>query len=268
MLLGEAFPRVRIPVRTAAPRHFCEKERGLLKGISDVANADDYSRTINLKDAADLLRDTKYLYNVVTKESKTNLTEIIEKAEAFMMNQTEIWDRDDLQDALKFVFAQYSQLVCLLGGKSTGKSLVLRNLERLNKGTVFRVNLREGSDILKGLLKVLEERRNYYLYLESENTMNIAGKIASVAAEMTGKGVEYRRVLTVFDALLNNNNATKSLEGLIKELVKSREDKITLIIDEANIAFIIKPETKEEKIEAVREALALFTVLTKETRKV
>ena len=268
MLLGEAFPRVRIPVRTAARRYFCEKERGLLKGISDVANADDYSRTINLKDAADLLRDTKYLYNVVTKESKTNLTEIIEKAEAFMMNQTEIWDRDDLQDALKVVFAQCSQLVCLLGGKSTGKSLVLRNLERLNKGTVFRVNLREGSDILKALLKVLEERRNYYLYLESENTMNIAGKIASVAAEMTGKGVEYRRVLTVFDALLNNNNATKSLEGLIKELVKSREDKITLIIDEANIAFIIKPETKEEKIESVRDALALFTVLTKETRKV
>jgi hypothetical protein len=61
-----------------------------LKGISDVTTAKDYSRTLNLKDAAELLRDTKYLYNAVTKESKSNLTEIIQKADAFMSIGTEM----------------------------------------------------------------------------------------------------------------------------------------------------------------------------------
>jgi hypothetical protein len=268
VLLGVAFPRVRIPVRTAAPRHFCVKERGLLKGISDVTTAKDYSRTLNLKDAAELLRDTNYLYNAVTKESKNNLTEIIQKADAFMRNQDEIWDRDDLKDSLESVVAQDNQFVCLLGGKSTGKTLVIRNFEKTRMGTVFVVNLRRDSDILKGLLKVLEDRVTRVDFLNTEGTIKTAGKLGAIAAEIAGKKVEYERFVKFCEALLSDKNATKSLGALIAELVKNKGDKITLIIDEANIAFTIKPGTTPEKIEAVKDALELFTLLTKESRKV
>jgi hypothetical protein len=75
-----------------------------------------------------------------------------------MSNQDEIWDRDDLKDFLERVFAQDNQFVCFLGGKTTGKTLVIRNSEMTRMGTVFVVNLRRDSDILKGLLKGLEER--------------------------------------------------------------------------------------------------------------
>ena len=267
VLLGEAFPRIRIPVRTAAPRHFCVKERGLLKGISDVASAKDYSRTINLKDAAELLHDTTYLYSAVLKD-KNNLTEIVQKADAFMSDLDIIWDRDDLKDSLKSVFAQDNQFVCLLGGKSTGKSLVIRNFEKTRMGTLFVVNLREHSDILEGLLIVLEERVTRVDFLNTEGTIKTVGKLGAIAAEMAGKEKEYERLVKFFEAISSNKNATRSLKALIKELVKNSGDKITLIIDEANIAFTIKPETTLEKIEAVRDALALFTFLTKETRKV
>ena len=239
-----------------------------MKGISDVASAKDYSRTINLKDAAELLHDTTYLYSTVLKDSKNNLTEIVQKADAFMSDLDIIWDREDLKDSLKSVFAQDNQFVCLLGGKSTGKTLVIRNFEKTRMGTVFVVNLRRHSDILEGLLKVLEERVTRVDFLNTEGTIKTAGELGAIAAEIAGKKKEYERLVKFFEAISRNNNATRSLEALIEELVKKSGDKITLIIDEANIAFTIKPETTRKEIIAVRDALQLFTFLTKETRKV
>ena len=234
---------------------------GLLYGISDVANAVDYSRTMNLKDSADMLKDRKYLHSIVT-EKEINLPEIISKAKVFIHNQTEIWDRDDLQNALEFVFADESNFVCLLGGKSTGKSLITKNLEQLSMGTIFRVNLRGGSDILTGLKEVLLEQRDYYKFWGNQELTKRIAKFGTLAAEVA----VFETIVSALTKILSNRDA--SLKSLIKELVNSREDKITLIIDEANIAFIIKPETSEDKIEAASEALALFTMLTKESQKV
>ena len=43
---------------------------------------------------------------------------------------------------------------------------------------------------------------------------------------------------------------------------------ITLVIDEANIAFTITDITSADDIKATKQALALFTSLTKENNKV
>jgi hypothetical protein len=61
--------------------------------------------------------------------------------------------------------------------------------------------------------------------------------------------------------------AVKSLPSLIAELIYYRGP-ITLIIDEANIAFNITKDTTPEKIEKLQEALAMFTLMIKQLGEV
>jgi hypothetical protein len=58
------------------------------------------------------------------------------------------------------------------------------------------------------------------------------------------------------------------LKVLINELLARAKGKITIIIDEANMAFGITSGTKQEKIDSMKGILATFTQLTKENRKV
>ena len=255
------------------------KARGLLTGIVDVSNVKDYSREINLDDAADLLRDNKHLHNIALAEAHGNATEcknkiaeIIKTAKIFMANRDEVWDSDELKCALQAIIADRGKLVCLLGGKSTGKSLVIRYLEKLSlkdryMGTVFVVNQRvEGSDILTGLIAVLQERRNFYLKSQEESDFFIS--LAGLAVSFFAEDKEYEAFSKVMIALSNNNNVKQPLKVLIKELLTRVEGNVTLIIDEANIAFTITQNTKEEKVEALKGILAQITHLTKESGKV
>lgn len=156
-----------IPVIFAhsVPRSECENERGLLSGIKDVGDAKCYSRSMIINDAAALLEDRRHIYSCAlldangnVSECKTNIRNIVKESRKFMGRQ-EVWDREELQSALKATIAQRGKFVCVLGGKNTGKSLILGNVETLNDDSVFVVDLRlYGSDIFKGLLKVLEAR--------------------------------------------------------------------------------------------------------------
>ena len=162
-------------VLTIAPSCFaraeCKNERGLLHGIEDVSNAHEYSKQLISNDAAALLRDRKYMFNCALKDAhgdvqtcKKSLDEIIQTGNEFMQNQVEVWDRQELQDALKKILTGKGRLVFLLGGKSTGKSLVINSLKKLNMSSLFVVDLRGGhrGDMLQGLLTILDERRRYY----------------------------------------------------------------------------------------------------------
>jgi hypothetical protein len=167
----------------------CEKEKGLLNGIPDVGNAKNYARKINLRDACDLLKKKDYVYNSAvedvrgdTNELKKYLQDTVKRAQAYMKNQEDIWDRDELKDQLNRIIGTEGNFVCLLGGKSTGKSLVLRHFEKKNLTNVFIVNLRgtEKGDILKELLRVLTNRKSYYTELvdQAKNPTVLALKIA------------------------------------------------------------------------------------------
>ena len=250
--------------------------RGLLRGIFDVSNAKDYSRGINVDYAVDLLRDTKHLYNIALEdtlgnatECRNNLTEIVKKANTFMINQDEVWDRDELKRAILNIFSGVGNFVCLLGGKSTGKSLVIRDLEKLNMSSVFVVDLRvKGSNILNALLAVLQERKKYYLDMKEKQNVKTVITFARALATSIQKGEEFNRAASTIQAILDNVDATQSLEALINELVKSAKCGITLVIDESNIAFTITPDTEKSEIKAMKEALALITSLTKQNLKV
>jgi KaiC/GvpD/RAD55 family RecA-like ATPase len=146
--------------------------------------------------------------------------------------------------------------VCLLGGKSTGKSLVLRHFEKKNLTNVFVVDLRETEkgDILKELLRVLTNRKSFYIDLVNKSksilTLIFLGLFYRNGPE------SYSEIFADFEKILGNEEAVESLPSLITELVKHR-GKVTLIIDEANIAFTITDDTTSA-------ALALFTQLTKQ----
>ena len=67
-----------------------------------------------------------------TLEVDAYISEISEKATAYMSTDT-VWNRDELKDALSSIVDKgIGVFCCLLGGKSTGKSLVLSELMKQN----------------------------------------------------------------------------------------------------------------------------------------
>ena len=261
------------------------KARGLLTGTVDVSNEKDYSREINLDDAANLLRDRNYINNIALAEAhgnatelKNNLTKIIEKAKIFIANRDEVWDREELKGALLQTIEGIGKFVCLLGGKSTGKTLVMkflekRILEESGMDSLIFVDLREeGDDILKALLEVLKRRRNYYKMKMSKGAkfprfwsfFQFWRAVGSAAAIYVSKEKEYAALVDIVTFMIEN----KTVDQPLSELLGRMKGKITIVIDEANLAFDVTPETKQEKVTALKLALALLTSLTKVNGKV
>ena len=239
---------------------------GLLAGIPDVRSADFYTRKMNLPEASKMVMDYNYIYASALRDAggdviklDTNLKKIEKSAVAFM-KLGQMWDRAELKSHLESIVSSEGKFVCLLAGKSTGKSLILRNLEQDHMEKVFVVNLRlHGPDILLGLRNVLQERKSYF----SKSVEKMKGVVVPAV------GAAMPLVSKVIEELLKDDDpATKTLSVLVNGLIKGLGNNVTLIIDEANIAFNIKETTKEEKVESTKAALELFTFLTKEAQKV
>ena len=81
-----------------------------------------------------------------------------------------------------------------------------------------------------------------------------------------------RETATKYVELLNeffkDETSTESLAGLINKMVEDLGSNVTLIIDEANIAFTITPTTTNEQIISTKLALELFTKMTKQSKTV
>ena len=251
---------------------------GLLAGIPDVRSADFYTRKMNLPEASKMVMDYNYIYASALRDAggdviklDTNLKKIEKSAVAFM-KLGQMWDRAELKSHLESIASSKGKFVCLLAGKSTGKSLILRNLEQDHMEKVFVVNLRlHGPDILEGLRNVLQERKSYFSKsvekMKSVVFPAVGAAMPSVGAAMPlGIGGVVSKVIE--ELLKDDDPATKTLSVLVNGLIKGLGNNVTLIIDEANIAFNIKETTKEEKVESTKAALELFTFLTKEAQKV
>jgi len=251
---------------------------GLLAGIPDVRSADFYTRKMNLPEASKMVMDYNYIYASALRDAggdviklDTNLKKIEKSAVAFM-KLGQMWDRAELKSHLESIASSKGKFACLLAGKSTGKSLILRNLEQDHMEKVFVVNLRlHGPDILEGLRNVLQERKSYFSKsvekMKSVVVPAVGAAMPSVGAAMPlGIGGVVSKVIE--ELLKDDDPATKTLSVLVNGLIKGLGNNVTLIIDEANIAFNIKETTKEEKVESTKAALELFTFLTKEAQKV
>ena len=253
--------------------------RGLLTGISDVNEAKFYSDKLVIKDSYKLLEDKKIIYNLCLANADGNTTNLdgmlkvmFEKARLFVKS-SEIWDGEELLTALKFNINDEGSFVCLLGGKSTGKSLVLTRLENVTDAKVLKVNLRKTSNILIGLVTALHDRQRRGI---GQKLMNLFASVfvdfASYYMKMSTKVLKEEFIkdefdLTAYKKILMQEQDPAALPNLIDKLV-GKLGAITLVIDEANLALTISESTSAANVEATKEALALFTALTKEERKV
>ena len=202
-----------------------------------------------------------------TLEVDAYISEISEKATAYMSTDT-VWNRDELKDALSSIVDKgIGVFCCLLGGKSTGKSLVLSELMKQNTTrSIAYVNLRLTEGILNGFISSLESSPSKFV----ETIKAYFSKLVSVKVPVLGSTITAGSSLSAILAPLLATKQTDmdKLSFLLEEVAKGGTKNaagcgLTVIIDEANEAFTESPDK-----EAASDALSVFTALTKEKRKV
>lgn len=179
------------------------------------------------------------------------------------MDADTLWDRQGLKSSIDRIIKDEGRFICLLGGKSTGKTLLLNKIATANKKNVFYINLRENSNISSALLAVLSKQLN----IEGKNMLI---EVLMVVVGMAADRFTNKKVLKESDftdiARVCMGNQTLTLTAVLRML--SEDVTPTLIIDEANIAFTMDDKTSIEDIKVVRDALHLFTSMIKEKKKV
>jgi hypothetical protein len=143
-------------------------ERGLLLNV-DVKTADFFtSSELDVNKSVTLSKDFNHIYNVGLNNAAENavkfdenLQSIVQRANSFI-ESNQLWNRDKLTSALeRIIKTKGGKFSCVLGGKNTGKSLVLRDGEAISRKSSL-INLRGNSDILSGIIEELRVRKLRY----------------------------------------------------------------------------------------------------------
>ena len=256
--------------RTIAAMMQQDRNRGLLLDV-DVKNSDFFTTQLNLATTNKLLKDEIYIYNMLNDDAVENLStveetlqQIVQKANCFMRSN-KLWNRDKFQHVLKDIINGEGIFACVLGGKNTGKSFVIEEMERLEE-KVFLVDLRRNSDILSSLVENLKERQLRFKLTDFNNALVkvITGIVLKWTDDNVKNVISQADYLKIVDALIKKPAA---LASVLQDL-STGFGGITLIVDEANIALTITDSTPEAKIVATKEALAILTRLTKQKKAV
>jgi hypothetical protein len=244
----------------------------LLSGIHDIKEAEFYSDKVTIKSSYELLKDPNHIYNICLKNAGGNTTKLNEnlkhmsdKAEEFIQSD-EVWNRKELITSVENIIDRKGKFVCLLAGKSTGKSLVLSTIEKRFPTKVLTVDLRAHPDILKGLLYTIRDRQMLDIKDKAiEIAVNVFSKMVKnfLLIDKDLKDEEFQKYLNIAFAKSDH----KDLATVLKELVEGL-GAITLVVDESNISLTISETTSNEEVKSTKQALALFTRLTKQTNKV
>lgn len=247
---------------------------GLLSGLPDATMANYYSMNLPLIEAAELVRNNRQLYEIIEKECESDLGEINKRLEEIYkgMNEfiakKEVWDRKSLLRGLDDIACTPGNFACLLGGKSTGKSLVLTNFSKrkIDNRIIFYIDLRKyPGGIVQGLVDVLSQSNTEILKNIAKKALQVFAPIFSINLtddlKLNGKAI--------WDILLKDENQDTALKTLLETIISFCPfDIITLVLDEANLPLTINDRTSEAKIEQVKTTLSLFTTLTKQEDKV
>jgi len=75
------------------------------------------------------------------------------KAADFIRQRDKIWDREELMTTLEKIQRTEGNFVCFLGGKNTGKSLLINHLAK--HPSTIAIDLRGNADIYENLTRVL-----------------------------------------------------------------------------------------------------------------
>ena len=198
-----------------------------------------------------------------TAAAEAYLHDILVKVNKYMRTRS-VWKQDELKYALNRIINKGSgEFCCILGGVSTGKSLVLSELTRSTNQSVALVDMRDGNTILGGLICSLERDCSAVFYaalLEVVKALPSRFSVTDSSIRLTYSSTQ-DDILSYFLETDRISDARKL--GLILSEVAKKSPKnaagcgLTLIIDQANIAFTDKWG------EDARRTLALFVGLTK-----
>ena len=264
--------------------------KGLLNGIVNITEEKYYSSKLDFTDAANIM-DSDMIYKAAAKdyedfqkkaENKNKdlqnyLYNIENKIDTFVKGN-EVWDREDLKSSLDIIYEKKGSFAFLLGGKSTGKSLVLKDFGT-RQTNVILVDMRvkgKKVPILKAILDNLQKtetvtRINFvknsteaivdstiaFLRPFFKESSEAVGKVKECIAKLVEKTFE-QKDLTEAEKLIWFVEKFVFLFG-----------PMTIVIDEANLAFDTeKKVNKEMSEEYLKQILAAFTALTKQEKMV
>eukprot|EP01035_Chromulina_nebulosa_P017047 gene17047-22556_t len=223
---------------------------GLLTSISDISTADYYSNNIVLENAQRLASNDKFLYEAALNDSIASNTDIdsylndVYQASNNFIRSDKLWDRERLISIFKdYITSPPGSFVCVLGGKNTGKSFLLREIERMFPDKVYIVNMRLHDTIVGGLLSTLKNKM-------STNKDNVT--IVKILKD-------------ILTTIWNNSNF-KFKFGDVVDIDLMSLGNINIVIDEANKPFTIIDNDPVE-VKACTKTLALFTQMTKEVNQ-
>lgn len=155
--------------------------------------------------------------------------------------------------AINDILLDVGQLTCLLGGKSSGKSLVIKRLLDDCNHPIIVMNMRlHSGNYLEGLKSALGSKSNIrnLLFCRFEEDLSDSEREAETIILM-------RKFFTSCAACVT----MRSLFGVIEDFYKNC---VTLILDEADAAFTVTEDTTAAELREMKELLGLLKVLTKE----
>lgn len=277
---------------------------GLLSGfdnVSHIRNAQFYAKSLDLKSTADFLKMPSYVYEQAKKDllllDHSNidayLFQLNENKKAWMKSNN-FHDRELILKSVLSVMNNEGQFACLLGGKSTGKTLLFDHLSKEENNeknlSLVHLNMRKfpDGDILKALL-------TYLLNTKTEKTTQIVFKSffsfiskkidnfkddlivelakvlkenidVDIPSEFIEKFKDYKTVDLL--NILRTNNVTDAdvLSDLLYRLTVAFGN-VTVVIDEANLALTPKVHD-EARLDKAQKDLEVLTQLSKESKKV
>jgi hypothetical protein len=247
------------------------QSKGLLSNIQSISAAKYFTSNMSINEAAQMTLNKSYVYKEAVNDANTlgeditNYLSRIYNASAEFISSDVLWERKELMNILeKTVSSEIGMLMCVLGGKSTGKSFLLKKIESIYPENVFIINMRSYKDIVPGLINVIKRR----LDEKNKNVTNFVDTFEAVTDTLSGgmfkpiNELVRKKLRTYVDTQGNDSSIKDALERLLGFV-----DKVTIVIDEANLALTFDENDHVKKKEAKFFA-AVMTLMTKEEKKV
>ena len=261
--------------------------------INSTSSPTSFATTLNFDD--DIKQFTKpcLMWNALQKdasakklEPEDHLNKVRQEAKEFFRG--DLFDREQLVKGLDKILLAEGSFALVLGGKSTGKSVVLRHfiqeLKNPSMNTMaISVDARaSGSDLAKGIIEAIVElqKDDQGLLGDSISYFKAYAKPAILALfksalppALTLGGVPFSKEFVELAQKFSSDILEQSVvseEQLFKDVVnifialaKKQKKFPCILIDEANKAFAV--DTVEEQM-AAHSALDFLTKLTKQER--
>jgi Cdc6-like AAA superfamily ATPase len=246
---------------------------GLLTGLSDPNLAEFYTQRLLTKNAANMLKQhsPSAIGLAARRDGDGDLVQIHRKAIVWV-NENKLWDRKQLMSALELVKQPgRGEFICLLGGKSTGKTLALQTFSESSRN-IIKINGRLLEKKQGILMAVIEEltANSGLLQIHKFATNPIVLMETMKASCFALLGMPPETDLTeVVDKFRLSETQDRQDAHILKKLLGILSDfygPLTLIMDEANLIFDHKQGT--DHVLLAKDYLEVLTALSKQSRQV